>query len=100
MRSTLSILLLAAWASATPLGLYKRQGTPLTAYARVSGNGIEGLFNFTQVEEGTMVTLSVTGLSNTSSSYPWHIHTNPITGACSTALGHLDPLEVGDVSFI
>lgn len=39
---------------------------------------------------------SVTGLSNTTGSYPWHIHTNPIIGACTSAYGHLDPLEVGD----
>ncbi|MBW0461845.1 hypothetical protein O181_001560 [Austropuccinia psidii MF-1] len=72
----------------------------LTATAIISGKlGVSGKIDFALLPSNAVqVTISATGLMalNSTASYTYHIHTNPVSsdGNCTSALGHLDPLNV------
>jgi len=87
----------AASAVSAPLPATTTAPGALTAFALLTGDGIAANVTFQWIEGlGTYVSIAATGLTNTTGMYPYHIHTHPITGDCNTALGHLDPLMVGD----
>ncbi|KAH9814016.1 Cu/Zn superoxide dismutase [Melampsora americana] len=75
----------------------------LTASCLLAGSfGVSGNIRFTLANssEEVDVKVSVNGLMalNATAQFAYHIHTNPISadGNCSSALGHLDPLQVTD----
>uniref|UniRef100_A0A0S1MK79 superoxide dismutase n=1 Tax=Phakopsora pachyrhizi TaxID=170000 RepID=A0A0S1MK79_PHAPC len=77
--------------------------TTIVANTNLNGAyGVSGQISFTLIPttEEVAVKISVKGLMaiNSTAQFGYHIHTNPISsdGNCSSALGHLDPLQVTD----
>ncbi|EGF98975.1 Cu/Zn superoxide dismutase [Melampsora larici-populina 98AG31] len=106
VKTATTATLTASTAASTPapgLAVAVNNTNSLTASCLLAGSfGVSGNIRFTlgNSSEEVDVKVSVNGLMaiNSTAQFAYHIHTNPISadGNCSSALGHLDPLQVTD----
>lgn len=100
--STMSAAIPAATPAPGPAPVANNTNTLSAACLLAGPFGVHGNIRFTLASssEEVDVQVSVNGLMalNSTAQFAYHIHTNPISadGNCSSALGHLDPLQVTD----